>query len=61
MQCQKILALLDNDDVDGAFDELRGHLWELSMQRSGCWAVQATLMAVSGMQLVILINEMRGH
>eukprot|EP00973_Karenia_brevis_P090496 12402857-Karenia_brevis.AAC.1 len=57
MLCHKILPLLDNDDVDGAFDELSGHLWEQSMQSSGCWAVQATLMAVSGIQWVVLIRN----
>eukprot|EP00973_Karenia_brevis_P000495 70053-Karenia_brevis.AAC.1 len=31
------------------------------MQRSGCWAVQRTLMAISGVQLAILINELQGH
>eukprot|EP00973_Karenia_brevis_P016941 2322963-Karenia_brevis.AAC.1 len=31
------------------------------MQRSGCWAVQATMMAVSGNQKIVLMNELRGH
>eukprot|EP00973_Karenia_brevis_P011214 1517235-Karenia_brevis.AAC.1 len=58
---EKILALLDNCDVDSAFYELRGPVSVLSMQRSGCCAVQATLMAASHVQLLTLINELRGH
>eukprot|EP00973_Karenia_brevis_P076123 10573181-Karenia_brevis.AAC.1 len=61
MLSQKILALLDGDNVDGAVDKLWGHVLELSMQRSGCWAVQATMKAASGNQLVFLMNELRGH
>eukprot|EP00973_Karenia_brevis_P082058 11377340-Karenia_brevis.AAC.1 len=61
MLARKILALLDGDDADRAIDELCGHVLEHSMQRSCCWAVQASMMAVSGNQLVILMHELRGH
>eukprot|EP00973_Karenia_brevis_P037416 5159576-Karenia_brevis.AAC.1 len=61
MLSQKIFALLEADDVDAAVDNLCGHVWELSMQRSGCWAVQSTMMAGSGNQRIVLMNELRGH
>eukprot|EP00973_Karenia_brevis_P082756 11470645-Karenia_brevis.AAC.1 len=31
------------------------------MQRSGCWAVHATMMAASGNRKIVLMSELRGH